>query len=219
MGVVDTGHSCVRVFDLLGKEIGQYNPVETWGEIPEDAIHLNDFVCSPHGLLSSCFDYRPFRKIKDREAFHEWCAGGYGLVINLTGRNKTGAGRIIGCGFNHPHSLKYHDPFLYICSSATGTFHICNFNDSGTLTEIFNFKVTDNHFLRGALKTEERWFLGGSSFRHGELLSEDVEIYLLNELTGIVQKKSIPGKGEIYDILPWKDEIMEPIIDRYFPSS
>ena len=70
--------------------------------------------------------------------------------------------------------------------------------------------------MRGAYFVDNGWFLGGSTRRHDELLGGNVEIYYFDTLAETVQKKEIPGQGEIYEILPWKDEIMTPIIKRYF---
>ncbi len=219
VGVVDTGHSAVRIIDKCGQQIKTLNPVACWLEVPEDAIHLNDFVMTPYGLLASCFDYRPWRLIRELMPYEEWCTGGYGLILNLTGESHNGAGRIIGCGFNHPHSLNYIDPFLYLCSSSTGTFSICEFSGTGTLIEKSQHKITEDHFLRGACYMQDGWFLGGSTFRHEQLIAENVEIYYFNMLSETIQKKEIQGKGEIYDILPWKDEIMAPIIKNHFSQS
>jgi hypothetical protein len=219
VGVVDTGHSAVRIIDKCGQQIKTLNPVACWLEVPQDAIHLNDFVMTPYGLLASCFDYRPWRLIRELMPYEEWCTGGYGLILNLTGEPHNGAGRIIGCGFNHPHSLNYIDPFLYLCSASTGTFSVCEFSGTGTLIEKAQRKITEDHFLRGACYMQDGWFLGGSTFRHEQLIAENVEIYYFNILTETIQKKEIQGKGEIYDILPWKDEIMAPIIKNHFSQS
>jgi hypothetical protein len=219
IGVVDTGHSAVRIYDTFGQQLETLNPVASWLEARQDAIHLNDFVMTPYGLLASCFDYRPWRLIRARISHQDWCTGGYGLILNLTGESHRGAGRIVGCGYNQPHSLNYIDPFLYLCSASTGIFHICEFTADGTVIEKSQHKITENHFLRGAYAVEDGWFLGGSSRRQGELVAENIEIYHFDTISETVQKKQIQGKGEIYDILPWKDEIMAPIIEHHFSPS
>jgi hypothetical protein len=213
-GTVDTGNSAVRIIDNNGIQTNCITPLEAWGNLPKDAIHLNDLVMTPHGLLASSFDYRPWRVTSGTMRAENWHNGGYGLVINVTGGPQTGAGCIVGCGFNHPHSLTYVAPHLYLCSSTTGTFSVCSFNNNGTIVEDYRHKITKDHFLRGAYCYNDGWFLGGSTNRHGEVISENVEIYHLTPSTGETVKKEIRGKGEIYDILPWKDEIMSPIINR-----
>lgn len=216
VGIADTGNSRVLIVNKQGEVEHTYTPVSHWRNMEIDAIHLNDFVLTPYGILSSCFDYRPWRKVQKEGAWTDWCTGGYGLIINLSGENNIGKGRIVGCGFNHPHSLHYISPYLYVCSSATGIFHVCAFAKDGTLHEVKYYKVTKDHFLRGALKSNNGWFLGGSTTRHGEKIAKIMEIYFLNDVTGAVEKKEFAGEGEIYDILPWKDEIMELLIKKHF---
>ncbi len=217
-GVVDTGNSVVRIFNKKGEEVKTYNPLEFWGNIPHDAIHINDFVVTPFGVLASCFDYRPWRFSRKpiQERWEDWCNSGYGVIMNLSGHKNKGEGRIIGCGFNHPHSLQYVNPFFYVCSSATGIFHVCDFTKSGELTEKSQFKITDDHFLRGAYNTSDGWFLGGSSVRHSKIISNSMEIYFFKESTGKIEKKTLGVPGEIYDVLPWNDEILQPIIEKHF---
>jgi hypothetical protein len=73
--------------------------------------------------------------------------------------------------------------------------------------------------LRGACFFDNSWFIGGSTFRHDKLIADNIEIYYFDALTQTVQKKEIQGKGEIYDILPWIDEIMKPIVKHHFSPS
>lgn len=215
IGVIDTGNSRLIVLDKKGKVEKVLNPVAHWGEIPSDAIHLNDFAVTPYGIIASCFDYRPWQKIRDEQEWKTWCEGGYGIILSLTENNNSGFGRVVGCGFNHPHSLKYIDPYLYICSSATGVFHVYEFNSSGFLREKSQHKITGDHFLRGAHNVNGNWFLGGSTNRHGEILSDSIKIYHFDMISGNINEKSLGKKGEIYDILPWKDEIMGPLIKHF----
>ena len=215
-GVVDTGNSRLICVDLGGQIVDLFEPIDTWGDIPQDAIHLNDFVVAPTGTLATCFDYRPWREVKAGTSWDDWCTGGYGIILNLTGDGSNGAGRVVGCGFNHPHSLNYVDDRLYLCSSATGVFHVCELDPDGTVRETGRFQVTNDHFLRGAYNTDGGWYLGGSSTRHGEVMADTIEIYRLETDTGRVEKRSIPGNGEIYDILPWRDDVMQPIIRKHF---
>ncbi len=212
-GVVDTGHSALRIYDTQGKLLQALNPVSSWGELPQDAIHLNDFVSTPFGIFASCFDYRPWRESRGEKTFREWCSGGYGLILNLSGHTKnnnkeSGIGRVVMCGLNHPHSLCLHNESLYCCSSATGEFHKAAFLADGTLRETARIKITEKHFLRGALPQEFGWILGGSSSRHGEKMSESIALYLFNEESSEIEEVPIPLPGEIYDILPWREEVM-----------
>ncbi len=216
VGVVDTGNSCVVVLNRNGEVADAFSPLEAWGPVPHDAIHLNDFVVTPYGILASCFDYRPWRKVKEEISWTNWCSGGYGLVLNLTGDGDKGAGRVVGCGFNHPHSLTYFSQYLYLCSSATGEFHRCEIDSGGSLREVFRHQVTTEHFLRGAHPTGDVWFLGGSSRRHGEIVANSMALYQFDEHTGKTEKQYLGGQGEIYDVLPWDEELLEPIIAKHF---
>ncbi len=217
-GIVDTGNSAVRIFNRKGEEVKTYNPLEFWGNIPHDAIHINDLALTPFGIFASSFDYRPWRYSRKpaHEHWEDWCNGGYGVIINLSGHKNNGEGRIVHCGLNHPHSLQYVDQLFYICSSATGIFHICDFTKSGELTEKSRFNITDDHFLQGAYKAGDNWFLGGSSVRHNRIIPNSMEVYFFNEATGIIEKKELGIPGEIYDVLPWKNEILQPIIEKHF---
>lgn len=208
VGVVDTGNSRVILLNRQGQITGSLDPISHWGQVPHDAIHLNDFVLTLHGLLASCFDYRPWRKVKEHISWQDWCVGGYGLVLNLTGNGKTGAGRIVGCGLNHPHSLTFEDPFLYLCSSSAGDFHVFEFDSHGVMREKKRYHVTHEHFLRGVYRMPDGWLLGGSAVRHGEVISHTTALYFLEEKTGRIEKKTVGGPGEIYDVLPWKDAVL-----------
>ena len=219
VGVVDTGNSQVHLLNKKGETEKTFNPVSQWGDIPKDAIHLNDFAVTPHGVLGSCFDYRPYKKVKDTEPWEKWCNGGYGVILNLDGGVGRGHGRIIGCGFDHPHSLVYVNPYLYICSSATGVFHLCEFDQGNNLREKTRFEVTADHFLRGAYYVDGHFFLGGSTRRHGQVIAKNIEIYKIKMSSGEIEKRQLKMEGEIYDILPWKDNIMQPIIKHHFPEN
>lgn len=218
IGLVDTGNSQLLVINKKGKVKTIYNPVSHWGTLPPDAIHLNDFVVTPHGILASCFDYRPYQKVKNEVSWDKWSKGGYGVILSLTGEEGNGMGRIVGCGFNQPHSLQYTEPNLYVCSSSIGVLHVCEFVNGGLLREKMQYKITDDHFLRGAYKVNNEIFLGGSSRRYGEAIASSMEIYNLDELSGKVMKKSLGLEGEIYDILSWKNYIMQPLINHHFST-
>jgi len=176
-------------------------------------------VVTPHGVLASCFDYRPWRKVREEISWEDWCSGGYGLVVNLTGDGQRGMGRIAGCGMNHPHSLTFRDPYLYLCSSATGDFHQFEFDAHGVMHERKRIHVTDQHFLRGVFRTGDGWLLGGSSVRHGEVMARTTALYHLNEASGKIESRTVAGPGEIYDVLPWQDDVLQPIIAQHFASA
>ena len=147
----------------------------------------------------------------------DWYSGCYGLILNLTsGQKGEGAGRVVGCGFNHPHSLTYWNEKLYLCSSATGDFHQCGFDKRGNFINSDPMRITETHFLRGLHKVDGGWIMGGSSRRHQEKIAETLELYFFEDSSNrVVETQSINRTAEIYDILPWKAEIMEPIIRRH----
>ena len=72
-------------FNRKGEQEVEFEPLKEWGEIPKDAIHLNDFAVTASGILASSFDYRPWRQTKEDITWDDWCTGGYGVILNLTG--------------------------------------------------------------------------------------------------------------------------------------
>ena len=188
LGLVDTGNSVIRIIDKGGKQVDTLSFLDSWGELPHDVVHLNDFTNTPHGLIASCFDYRPYRNVRKEIPWNKWCSQKYGLLINVTGNPVVGPGAIIGCGFNHPHSLQYHDPYVYLCSSATGTFIRLSMDKNGFVTKKVEYAVTSEHFLRGALKIGSKWVLGGSSMRHAQVMSNTASLYFFSESTRKIQK-------------------------------
>ncbi|MDL2216370.1 hypothetical protein LJB81_01390, partial [Desulfovibrio sp. OttesenSCG-928-M14] len=82
IGVADTGNSRLLIYGSDFKNAISYSPVEGWENIPEDALHLNDFAVTPIGIVASCFHYQPFRKTIDRHNF-AWRERGYGLILSL----------------------------------------------------------------------------------------------------------------------------------------
>lgn len=165
LGVVDSGNSQVVALAKQGEVTAIFRPLEFWEDYPLDAIHLNDFAATPTGILASSFGYRPWRKVSTSMPWERWASSGYGLVLNLTGKDGKGNGRIVGCGFNQPHSLHFESPNrLFLCSSGTGIFHMCHLNDEGLVTERKNFQITSDHFLRGACRVDDGLFLGGSPY-------------------------------------------------------
>lgn len=219
VGIADTGNTQLLFINREGSLEYVLRPLEVWGDYPIDAIHLNDFAATPFGILASCFGYRPWREIIAATSWEDWSLGGYGLIMNLNGGDNKGVGRIVGCGLDQPHSVRYVAPnWLYVSSSATGVLHVCEITATGLVQERHRYQVTRTHFLRGALRSNSGWFLGGSCFRHGPKQNHHMEIYDLDESSGGVTAKRLELMGEIYDILPWHDDILRPLIARNFPD-
>lgn len=225
-GVVDTGNSQFLIVDREGTIRARINPFKHWGEIPSDAVHMNDFAITPHGILASCFDYKPWRDVRGELGIEEWHGIAFGIIINILdngndiNNGKDGRAHIVGCGFNGPHSLKYIDNYLYLCSSHTGVFHVCEVGENGILRERAGFNISSGHFLRGVCRIGGKWFLGGSSFRHTEKVANNVAIYVVNNRFKLEKVHTLPGSGEIYDILVWRDEVMGNLLKlgRMFPK-
>jgi hypothetical protein len=180
---------------------------------------MNDFAMTPHGILASCFDYKPWRDVRSDLGREEWHGISFGIIINIfdngndADSGKDGRAHVVGCGFNGPHSLKYIDNnYLYLCSSHTGVFHVCEFGDNGVLKERAGFKISNQHFLRGACRTNGKWLLGGSSFRHTEKVADNVAIYVVDSRFKLERVHALPGTGEIYDILAWRDDVMKNLL-------
>lgn len=212
-GVVDTGNSCLRLYDREGNHLRDVCPIRAWPDVPPDAVHLNDFVVTPQGIIGSCFDFRPFRTVRTQvPGWNDIPAPGVGLLLNLSDLSE--AGRIVACGLNHPHSLIYREPEVVHCCSSTGSLHFWQFADQGTLQQRRVCTITDEHFLRGVLPDGERWFLGGSTTRHSTSPGSRMAVYRLTESTGHVECKWLPLTGEIYDILPWDGPLLHPIVEE-----
>lgn len=212
IGVIDTGNSRLLVFADLSdggnaRASVSFEPLEGWENVPQDAIHLNDFAATPRGLVASCFNYRPYRILSVPE--RPWQKMDYGLLLSLEKHSGRNVGRVLAGGLSCPHSLVWHGDSLYCCASATGEFIRFSFNARGMLVEQETRHVTDAHFLRGALPLGDgSWILGGSHIRHVE--GSGMALYRL-EVDGNITALPVAAAGEIYDILPWRDEIMRPV--------
>lgn len=212
IGVVDTGNSRLLVYGELsdgGNATASvsFEPLEGWENVPQDAIHLNDFTVTPHGLVASCFNYRPYRLLTAPE--RPWQKRGYGLLLSLEKHHGRNVGRVLAGGLSCPHSLVWHQDSLYCCASATGDFIRFVFNERGMLIEKEARHISDAHFLRGALPLPDgSWVLGGSHIRHVE--GSGMVLYRLATGGGISILPVAPV-GEVYDILPWRDDIMRPV--------
>ena len=207
IGVADTGNSRVLLYgsDLTGYI--SFDPLESWGELPPDAIHLNDFVRTPRGLVASCFNYRPYRLPEIPE--YRWQDKGYGLLLSLDKIRGKSVGRVVGCGLDCPHSLVWHQERLYCCASATGDFVRFGYSEHGTLCEEARIPITKEYFLRGALPLANGdWLLGGSSVRKQSSKGMGLLLYGAD---GSVSDLHVAAAGEIYDILPWDDALMRPL--------
>lgn len=120
-------------------------------------------------------------------------------------------GRIVASGLNCPHSLTVHDGDVYCCSSPRGEFYRFTPDDDGQLRRVGLRKVTNSHFLRGVLRVEDGWLLGGSSRRH-QKDGGGMSLIRLPD-SGATEELPVAGAGEIYDILPWDDALMPAITD------
>lgn len=206
IGIADTGNSRVLMY---GAEMGaavSYDALGDWADIPEDAIHLNDFARTPHGLIVSCFHYQPYRKLA-QPGYH-WQNGGHGLFLSLERRGGRTVSTVAGAGFSCPHSLVWHQDRLYCCSSTGGDFiRLCY--DGQIFREEKRIHVTDDHFLRGALPLADgSWLLGGSMVRRAE--NKGMALYRLYP-DDRIEVMPVAAAGEIYDVLPWHAHIMEPV--------
>lgn len=209
LGVADTGNS--RILLRAGEgDFMTFSPLEGWGmSIPPDAIHLNDMILWEEGLLASAFSYQPFVEWKRSDV--AWKREGWGILFYLRREKGKTLSRILASGLDCPHSLTVHDGCVYCCSSARGEFYCFKADARGLLREVNRWKVTDTHFLRGCLRVDGGWILGGSSARH----SRDAGGMVLFRLddAGHVETLSVAGVGEIYDIIPWDASVMPKVAD------
>lgn len=212
LGVVDTGNSRLLVYgNDLAAHVA-YEPLEGWGPLPSDAIHLNDFTRTPEGLVASCFNFQPYRSVEVK-GYH-WQSHGYGLILSMEKRRGRFVGRVVGAGLSCPHSLVWHEDRLWCCSSAVGEFIRLRYQDNGILAEEERMPITRDYFLRGALPLAAHagggWLLGGSSIRDAR--GKGMAL-LHREPGGTVREMPIAPAGEIYDILPWDDAVMQGVAD------
>lgn len=216
IGVMDTGNSRLLVYtgslcDLADQTTPtvalSFEPLAGWENIPADAIHMNDFAVTPRGLVASCFNYRPYRTVALPS--RPWQPLGYGLLLSLEKHKGHNVGRVLAGGLSCPHSLVWHENRLYCCASATGDFIRFAYNTRGMLVEEETLHITDKHFLRGALPLKDGdWLLGGSHMRRDE--GAGMALYRLSA-SGKITMLPVARSGEIYDILPWRDEVMRPV--------
>lgn len=223
VGVVDTGHSQVLLLSRENEIVRSLSPFAFWGDDHHDAVHMNDFALTRHGMIASCFGYRPWRNLMTKlesddsappsaDTGHVDAHAGLkhqGLLINLMENNGKETGRIVGFGFTLPHSITVIEDTLYICSSLLATFHICHISEKGLVLPDTEIKFPDAYILRGTLKHDNGWFIGGSTHRRSKL--GHAAIFEMNNTLKPVKTSYINCVTEIYDILPWRDDIMDNI--------
>jgi hypothetical protein len=207
IAVADTGNSRVLLYgyDLAGGI--SFEPLEGWPQAPEDALHLNDAVWTPHGIAASFFNYRPFRSVQVEG--WSWRDKGYGLILSLEKYQGRNVGKILACGLDCPHSLLWHNDRLWCCSSSTGDLLRLAFAGNGFLHVEERVHITGDYFLRGILPLEDgSLLLGGSSLRR----QNGKGMALLRWTPdGAVREYRVARAGEIYDILPWRSAVMRSI--------
>ena len=206
LGLADTGNSCIQFFDGQNFTF-RLSPLESWGTIPIDAIHVNDFLPWHDGLLVSAFSYQPF--VDWKKTSFDWQRDGWGVLYYLQRFERKTLSKIVALNLSCPHTLTSYDGDVYCCASATGEW--IKFKAIGDeLQAAIRTHVTPSHFLRGALRYQDGWILGGSSKRHAEGLG--MQLYFLPD-GGTPSILWGGGEGEIYDILPWDDDLMPAICD------
>jgi hypothetical protein len=207
IAVADTGNSRVLLygFDLSGGI--SFDPLEGWPQMPEDALHLNDAIWTPHGIVASCFNYRPFRSVQIEG--WSWRDKGYGLIVSLDKYRGRNVGKILACGLDCPHSLLWYKDKVWCCSSATGDLVRLAFTGNGHLREEERIHITNDYFLRGVMPLEGgSLLLGGSALRRQD--SKGMALLRLMP-DGTVHEYPVARTGEIYDILPWRSSMMRAI--------
>lgn len=210
-GVADTGNS--RILLISGDSASlAMSPLDGWRDIPEDAIHLNDFTETENGIITSAFSYQPFSDWRHSEL--KWQSSGWGVLFEMKRHKGKTISRVVATGLNCPHSLVRHDGDIFCCSSSMGELCRLRPDSDGLYQFAGKTKVTDSHFLRGLLRIEEGWVLGGSS-RRRQKDGIGMCLYFLSD-SGDVEYLPLAGPGEIYDILPWDDELMPGIADRLY---
>ncbi len=214
LAIVDTGNSRVLLYNKDSNMSIATSPVEAWeGGVPHDAIHCNDVIPWRDGFLLSAFSHQPFRTVQKH--CPSWKEEGLGLIFYLRRKQGKTLTSVVASGLNCPHSLVEHEGNVYCCSSSTGEFYRFVPAGNGTLNFDRVWKVTTTHFLRGALRVEGGWLLGGSSRREKE--NQDnaggmVLFYLDDD--GTVTQHTVAGAGEIYDIIPWDAAIMQGVAQQ-----
>ena len=209
IGVADTGNSRVLVYSE-DRLVMSYDPLECWNmSMPEDAIHLNDMIEWRGGLLASAFSHQPFGQWK--KDCPTWSKEGLGILFHMRRHNRQTLTRVVASGLNCPHSLAQHNGDIYCCSSSTGMFYRLQEAENGVLQLAESWHVSGSHFLRGCLRVDDGWVLGGSSCRHVEKGEEGGMVLFHLDDAGNVATYPVAAVGEIYDIIPWPEAIMPSV--------
>ncbi len=212
LGIVDTGNSRVLLHSKGSDAILTSSPLESWLEagqdLPPDAIHCNDILPWREGFLLSAFSHQPFRVVQKHWA--GWKEAGLGVIFYLRRQKGKTLTSVVASGLNCPHSMVEHEGHIYCCSSSTGDFYRFAPTAHGGLNFEQQWKVTDSHFLRGALRVEDGWLLGGSSRREAHAKGSGMVLFHLDD-TGNVTTFDVAGAGEIYDIIPWNESVMRKV--------
>ncbi len=214
LAIVDTGNSRVLLYNKASNMIISTSPLEAWdGDLPHDAIHCNDVIPWRDGFLLSAFSHQPFRTVQ--KACPSWKEEGLGIIFYLRRKQGKTLTSVVASGLNCPHSLVEHEGNIYCCSSATGEFYRLAVGAHGGLNFDKVWKVTSTHFLRGALRVENGWILGGSSRRDikGQEGAGGMVVFYLGD-DGSVAQHTVANIGEIYDIIPWDNAIMQGVAEQ-----
>lgn len=209
IGVADTGNSRILIYveDTL---VMSYDPVGCWNmRIPEDAIHLNDMIEWRGGILASAFSHQPFGQWK--KDFPSWSKEGLGILFHMRRHEKQTFTTVVASGLNCPHSLALHEGHIYCCSSSTGMFYRLQEAENGVLQICKSWHVTDSHFLRGCLRVNDGWILGGSSRRYAKNDNDGGMVLFHLDDAGTITTYPVAAVGEIYDIISWPDAIMPSV--------
>ncbi len=210
LAVVDTGNSRILLLNAEGGMTITRSPLAEWEfDLPHDAIHCNDIIPWRDGFLVSAFSHQPFRNIQKKCA--TWKQEGLGVIFYIRSKQGQVISSVVASGLNCPHSMVEHEDYIYCCSSSTGTFYRFVPALNGALNFDKEWNITEDHFLRGALRTTDGWILGGSSRREKNTTKQSgMAIFHLHD-NGSLDEYIVAPAGEIYDILPWNNNIMRAV--------
>jgi hypothetical protein len=208
MGVVDTGNSAIRVYNENLELLERHEALLGYNRI-FDCIHINDFTESPIGLLATCFGYNPYREVIDymgRKGV--WTKNRTGLVINLSEFH----GTVVFSGLSCPHSLNYYNGKLYVLSSYNQTLYCLDISGPDTLID-YKLTLDCDKFIRGlCFADEDDYYIGGTYLRYRRDDADTAaEFYRISGRE--IESKTIPEITDIYEVIPWREDIMRPIIE------
>tara|TARA_Y100000310_G_scaffold331632_1_gene405541 strand:+ start:7631 stop:8647 length:1017 start_codon:yes stop_codon:yes gene_type:complete len=222
--VVDSGKSCLQVRKWGGDFEGTMpalDAIELHHQQVHDAYHLNDFCETPHGLLASCFTAKPKRDDSPWRNRQERMSG---LILSMDEDS-----RVVYCGLDCPHSLTYLEAepgeagvLLVLANDhlvqLTWDEHVQHYQAMASQ------HVSATHFVRGMVANRNEILMGGSvtrkdseslaAMQNEATLGPVIYRIRLGEVEGDAASSQVEemllweGPGEIYDLLPWDDEIM-----------